>query len=111
MQNVSIQKAEDLSAAVKSALESLLARPLEADEEVSVMAFRPHEAPQGPVRDQLAHRLNEQMDAMADRAKQAPDDELDGILDDAMRSARPSYRSIKCGSPSTQISSSARTPK
>jgi hypothetical protein len=91
MQNVSIQKAEDLSAAVKSALESLLGRPLEADEEVSVMAFRPHEAPQGPVRDQLARQLNEQMDAMADRAKEAPDDELDEILDDAMRSARPGY--------------------
>jgi hypothetical protein len=95
MQNVSIQKAEELSAVVKSALESLLGRPLEADEEVSVMAFRPHEALQGPARDQLAQRLKEQMDAMADRAKDAPDDELDEILDDAMRSARPPYRSIK----------------
>ncbi len=95
MQNVSIQKAEDLSAAVKSALESLLGRPLQADEEVSVMAFRPHEATQGPVRDQLARRLNEQMDAMADRAKDASDNELDEILDDAMRSARPGYRPIK----------------
>ena len=95
MQNVSIQKAEDLSAAVKSALESLLGRSLEADEEVSVMAFRPHEAPQGPVRDQLAQRLNQQMDAMAGRVKDASDDELDEILDDAMRSARPGYRPIK----------------
>ena len=80
---------------MKSALESLLGRPLEADEEVSVMAFRPHEAPQGLVRDQLAQRLNEQMDAMADRVKDAPDDELDEILDDAMRSARPGYQPIK----------------
>ncbi len=95
MQNVSIQKAEDLSAAVKSALESLLGRPLQPDEEVSVMAFRPHEAPQGPVRNQLAQRLNEQMDAMAERVKDAPEDELDEILDDAMRSARPGYRPIK----------------
>jgi len=95
MQNVAIQKAEDLSAAVKSALESLLGRPLEADEEVSVMAFRPHEAPQGTVRDQLAQRLSEQMDAMADKTNDASDNELDEILDDAMRSARPGYRPIK----------------
>jgi hypothetical protein len=95
MQNVSIQKAEDLSVAVKSALESLLGRPLEADEEVSVMAFRPHEAPQGPVREQLTQGLNAQMDAMAERAKDAFDDELEEILDDTMRSARPTYRPIK----------------
>ena len=95
MHNVSIQKAEDLSAAVKSALESLLGRPLEADEEISVMAFRPHEAPQGPVRDQLSQQLDQQMDAMAERAKDASDHELDEILNDAMRSARPGYHPIK----------------
>jgi hypothetical protein len=59
------------------------------------MAFVPHEPPQGPVRDQLAQRLNEQMDAMAERAKEASDYELDEILDDAMRSARPGYHPIK----------------
>ena len=95
MQNISIQKTEDLSNAVRSALESLLGRPLEAGEEISIMAFRPHEAPQGPVRDQFAQRLRDQLDAMAERAKDASDDELDEILDDAMRSARPGYRSIK----------------
>jgi hypothetical protein len=95
MQNVSIQKAEDLSAAVKSALESLLGRPLEADEEVSVMALRPHQAPQRPARDELAQRLNEQMDTMAQRVRDASNHELDEILDAAMRSARPAYRRRK----------------
>jgi hypothetical protein len=95
MQNISIQKTEDLSAAVRAALESLLGRALEADEEISIMAFRPHEAAQGPVRDQLAHRLNEQMDAMAERASDASDGELDEILDDAMRSTRPGYRPVR----------------
>lgn len=95
MQNISIQKTEDLSTAVRAALESLLGRALEADEEISIMAFRPHEAAQGPVREQLAQRLNEQMDAMAERASDASDDELDEILDDAMRSTRPAYRPVK----------------
>ena len=94
MQNVSIQRAEDLSQAVKSALESLLGRTLEADEEISIMAYRPHEAPRGAMRDQLAQSLKEQMDEMAERAKDAPD-ELDEILDEGMRSARPDYRWIK----------------
>ncbi len=95
MNNVSIQKAENLSAAVKSALESLLGRSLEAGEEVSVMAFRPHEAPQGSVRAQLAQQLRDQMDDMAQRAADASDEELDEILDEGMRSVRPGYRSIK----------------
>ncbi len=95
MQNISIQKTEDLSTAVRAALESLLGRALEADEEISIMAFRPHEAAQGPVREQLAQHLNEQMDAMAERASDASDDELDEILDDAMRSTRPGYRPVK----------------
>jgi hypothetical protein len=95
MQNVSIHKAEDLSGAVRSVLEYLLGRPLEADEEISIMAFRPHEPAQGPVRDQLAQRLNEQINTMAERASHASDDELDEILDDAMRSTRPGYRPVK----------------
>lgn len=95
MQNVSIHKTEDLSVAVKAALESLLGRSLEPDEEISVMAFRPHDAPHGASRDQLGQRLSKQMNAMAERIKDSPDNELDEILDDAMRSARPGYRSIE----------------
>ncbi len=80
---------------MKPALELLLGRSLEADEEISVMAFRPHEAPQGPARKQLAQQLKDQMDAMAQRAADASDEELDEILDEGMRSVRPGYRPIK----------------
>ena len=95
MQNVSIQKAEDLSKTVKSALESLLGRTLEADEEISIMVYRPHDLLRDPIRDRLVQSLNEQMNALAGRVKDASDDELDKILDEAMRSARPGYRPIK----------------
>ena len=95
MQNISIQKAEFLSAEVKSALESLLGRPLEEGEEISVLAFRSHKAPQAAVRQELGERLTDMMDTMAQRVQQAPDEELDEILDDAMRSARPGYRPRK----------------
>jgi hypothetical protein len=39
MQNVSIQKARDLLPAMKSAVEQLLGRPIDADEEISVVAI------------------------------------------------------------------------
>jgi len=97
MQNVRIRKAEDLSESVKAALESLLGRTLEADEEISIMVDRPHNLPQAPIRDRLAQSLNEQMDALAARVKDASDDELDEILDEAMRSARPRYRRLNDG--------------
>ena len=95
MHNVSVQKAEDLSADVKSAVESLLGRRLEADEEVSVMAFRSHEAPHDAARQELGNRLSKMMDATGQRAREASDEELDEILDEAMRSARPDYRPRK----------------
>jgi hypothetical protein len=95
MPNITIQKAENLSAAVRSALESLLGRPLEAAEEISIMALRPHEAPQGHERNELAQQLKRQMDKMSQRAQGASDEELDAILDEGMSSVRPSYRPLK----------------
>jgi uncharacterized protein (DUF2336 family) len=95
MQNLSIQKADDLSPAVKSALESLLGRSLEPGEEVSVMAFRPHEAPEPAVRKQLAQRLAKQTDETAERGKEVSEAEQDEILDEAMRSVRPGYRRVE----------------
>jgi hypothetical protein len=95
MQNVRIRKAEDLSESVKAALESLLGRTLEADEEISIMVDRPHNLLRDPIRDRLVQSLNEQMNALTGRVKDASDDELDEILDEGMRSARPGYRPIK----------------
>jgi hypothetical protein len=95
MQTVNIQKAEELSADVKSAVESLLGRRLEADEEISVMAFRSHEAPQGAVRQELGERLEKIMDSMVQRTAESSDEEVDEILDEAMRAARPGYRPRK----------------
>ena len=91
MENVSIHKASDLSPEAKSAIELLLGRAIEADEEISVMALRPHPAPQGPVRQVLARKLESLMDRMADRVKDVPESEVDEILDEAMRSVRPGY--------------------
>lgn len=95
MQNISIHKAGQLPENVKSAVEHLLGRPVDADEEVSVMAFRPHNAPPRAARRKIAHSLKAHMDKMAARVKGVPEEEIDEILDEAMRSVRPSYRRRK----------------
>ena len=95
MQNLTIQRANDLAPNVKSALEALLGRALENGEEISVMAFRPHSAPSSAERGECVERLVNQMNDMADRVRDASDEELNEVLDEAMRSVRPGYRSVK----------------
>jgi len=91
MQNISIQKASQLPEEVKSAVEHLLGRPIDADEEVSVMAFRAHDAPAKRARQKIARNLQAHMDKMTSRVKGVPEKEIDNILDEAMRSVRPGY--------------------
>ncbi len=91
MQNVCIQKASQLPEDVKSAVEHLLGRPIDADEEVSVMAFRPHNALPRRARQKTARKLQAHMDKMAERVKGVSEEEIDDILDEAMRSVRPGY--------------------
>jgi hypothetical protein len=43
MHNVSIQKASELPPPLKSAVEQLLGRPIDADEEVSIAAVPPQQ--------------------------------------------------------------------
>jgi len=49
MPNVLIHKASELKAETRVVLEAELGRPLQDDEEVSIMAFAPHPAPAGKI--------------------------------------------------------------
>jgi len=57
MQNVSIQKASELPPRVKSAVEQLLGRPIDADEEVSIAAVPPQQVPPFQNRKAVAQSL------------------------------------------------------
>jgi len=57
MQNVLIHKASELKAETRAAVEAELGRSLEDHEEVSIMAFVPHEAPTGEARNEAARGL------------------------------------------------------
>lgn len=89
--NIAIQKARELSHTLKAAVEEFLGRKIAAEEEVSVMAFFPHEAPHGETRQTLAHSLDAHLHTMSDKAKDVPTEELDQLLDEAMQHVRPTY--------------------
>jgi L-lactate utilization protein LutC len=66
----------------------LLGRPLEPEEHISVMAYRPHEPPAGTARAELADRLKERIDQTTARLKDVPEAELDELIDEAVDHVR-----------------------
>lgn len=92
MQNVSIQKASELSQNVKAAVEQLLGRRIEADEEISVVAVPPHQVPPSENRAAVAQRLEAFLHRRAEKVRDVPDQELDAVVDQAVNQVRHSRR-------------------
>jgi L-lactate utilization protein LutC len=81
-----------LAAPVKTAIENLLGRPLQDDEQVSVRVYRPHEAPRGEARREAARRLEEHLNRMAGKAKDVSQHEMEAAIDEALEQVRPKRR-------------------
>ena len=92
MQNVAMSWARDLSAPVKAAIENLLGRPLQDDEQVSLRVYRRHEAPRGEARRETARRLEEHFDRMECKTKDVPQNEIEAAIDEALEQVRPKRR-------------------
>ena len=92
MQNVSIQTARQLSEDVRSAVERLLGRRIEADEEISVVALPPQEVPPFADRATVARRLEAFLNRRAEKVKDVPEEELDADVDEAVDHVRHSRR-------------------
>ena len=92
MPNVLIHKASELKAETRVALEAELGRSLQDDEEVSIMAFFPHDAPTGKARREAGHKLEDHFNRINQKLKGAPEEETEEALDEALRSVRPGYR-------------------
>ena len=90
MQNVSINKAGDLPPNVKSAVEQLLGRPIEANEEISVVAVPPQDVPPSKNRAEATRKLVALLDQRAKKVADIPDEELDRVIDDAVDHVRHS---------------------
>ncbi len=83
MANRSFQKASELPPQVKQALEALLGRSIQADESVSVRAYKPKAAPQGEEREAAYRRLLDRAERTAARVKNVSDAEIDSAIDEA----------------------------
>jgi len=84
MPSNALHRASDLPPDIQEAVARLLGRPLEPEEHISVMAYRPHPAPVGNERAELASHLKERIDKTAAKVKEVPEAELDELIDEAV---------------------------
>jgi hypothetical protein len=83
----------DMPAAEKQAIEALLGRNLDADQQVFIMAYTPNAAPSQAVRDAARESLQEIFAKIDEYAKAhgiTPAD-ADAALDEAMQQIRPRH--------------------
>lgn len=92
MSSVLIHKASELRPRTRAALESELGRRLQDNEQVSIMVFVPHEAPEAKARREAGRRLEEHLNRTDAKTKTVPEAEMEAVLDEALRSVRPGYR-------------------
>jgi hypothetical protein len=95
MQQSALHSARGLSPDVRNAVETLLGRTLKDDEAVSVRAYQPHEAPAAEQQRSAVRGLEQYFSKIDERLKDVPEDQLDEIIDEAIRSVRPGYRSVR----------------
>ena len=88
MQNVSIQKASELPQAVRSAVEQLLGRSIEPDEEISFAATPPQKVPPSEGRAAVARNLEAFLDRRADKVNGVPEEQIDAAIDEALHEVR-----------------------
>jgi hypothetical protein len=88
MQNVSIRKANELSQRVKSAVEELLGRPIDDNEEVSVIAVPPQRIPPSVDRAAVVQELETFLNRRAEKTMHVSDEEIDAAVDEAVDHVR-----------------------
>src|SRR5258708_39163224 len=91
MQTVSIQKANKLSPSVKSAVEELFGRPIDDDEEVSVIAVPPRQIAPLANRAAVAQKLEAFLNQRAEKTMQVSDEEIDAAIDEGINHVRHSH--------------------
>jgi hypothetical protein len=95
MQQSPLPNARTLPPPVRNALEQLLGRAISDDEAISVRAYQPHETPPPDRQRAVAGELRHYFAKVDEKTKDIPASELEEILDEAIRSVRPSYRSTR----------------
>ena len=88
MQTISVRRADELGDAARSVVESLLGRRVADEEHITVMAYPAQPVEGEPDRKAAVRDLIEDLDSMAAGASQIPDEEMDALIDEAIRHVR-----------------------
>jgi hypothetical protein len=88
MQTISVRRANELGNAARNAVESLLGRKVADEEHVTVMAYPAEPAEGEPERKAAVRDLIDDLDSMAASASHVPDEEMDALIDEAIRHVR-----------------------
>ena len=84
-----VHHVKDLSPDQRSVIENLLGRTLLEEESLTIKPARIlQEAPTGFDRSLAFRRYRENLDLLADRVTNVPEEEIDGALDEALRVVR-----------------------
>ncbi len=95
MEQSSLHSARSLPEPVRNAIEQLLGRALGDNEEVSIRAYQPHEGPTVEQQRLIADDLRRFFQRTDEKANGLSLSEQEEVLDEAIRSVRPGYRSDK----------------
>jgi len=88
VQNVAIQRAGQLPPSVRAAVEQLLGRPVDLDEEISIVATPAQHVPSAPDREAVAAQLEKFLNRRARKVADVPDEAIDAAVDEAIEHVR-----------------------
>ncbi|HEV2689040.1 MAG TPA: hypothetical protein VGV35_10805 [Bryobacteraceae bacterium] len=91
MPDVLVHKASDLKPQTRAAIEAEFGRALRDDEEISIAARLPSETAAGTTQLAALRRLEALYARTDEKTKDIPEEEIEQILLEAIRSARPGY--------------------
>ena len=93
MESMTDRNVNDIPAAERQAIEALLGRSLDADQQVFIMAYTPNAVPSQAVRDAARASLQRTFDKIDEYAKAhgVTPEEADAALDEAMGQVRPRH--------------------
>lgn len=94
MQNSVVHKAKELKPKTRAAIEEDFGRTLGDEDEISIISYLPHDELKGEAREKGAAKLHAYF-AEADARGTEPEQEVEGAIEEAMRSVRPGYRERK----------------
>lgn len=90
MRSIAIQRVGELPSQEREALERLLGRPLQQNEEVSIRSY-PHDLlPEGAASQRAAADLGSLLTQRAEQTRDLPESDLDRAVDEAVRFVRRS---------------------